>query len=190
MNVVTLGKSLGFIKQLTDISASTVAPVNTPPQKPAFIPDGDTSVYALPESEGVSSDMLCSYIEEIYNNRSINVQGLIVSRHGKTLLKMGFDSWDSDVWKCAFSQSKSVTSIAIGMLMEDGVLTPNTTVADIFGKKVPALYKSKFKEMTMLHLLNMSSGALFNELMCITTDNWVKGFFTTGSSFAPGEKFN
>ena len=190
MNVVTLGKALSFIKQLTDISASTVAPVNTPPQKPEFVPSEDDCVYASPESEGVSSDMLCDYIEEIYNNKSINIQGLIVSRHGKTLLKMGFDSWGSDVWKCAFSQSKSVTTIAVGMLMEDGIITPNTTIADIFGKKIPALYKSKFKDMTLLHLLNMSSGAIFNELMCITTDNWVKGFFTTGSSFVPGEKFN
>ena len=190
MNVVTLGKALGFIKQLTDTSAPTVAPVDTPPQKPEFIPGGDDCVYAVPETEGVPSELLCDYIEEIYNNKNINVQGLIVSRHGKTLLKTGFDAWESDVWKCAFSQSKSVTSIAVGMLMEDRLVTPNTTVADIFGKKVPALYKSKFKDMTLLHLLNMSSGAVFNELTCITTDNWVKGFFTTGSSFAPGEKFN
>ncbi len=190
MNVVTLGKALGFVKQLTDISSSTQAPVNTPAQKPAFVPGKDDCFYTSPESEGVSSDMLCNYIEEIYSNKSINVQELIVSRHGKTLLKIGFDAWDDNVWKCAFSQSKSVTSIAIGMLMEDGLVTVNTTLAEIFGKKIPALYKSKFKEMTLLHLLNMSSGAIFNELMCITTDNWVKGFFTTGSSFAPGEKFN
>ncbi len=190
MNVVTLGKALGFVKQLTDISAATEAPVNTPPQKPAFEPCGDDSVYAAPESEGISSDMLCDYIKEIYNNKTINIQSLIISRHGKTLLNIGFDAWENNIWKCTFSQSKSVTSIAVGMLMEDGVITPATTVADIFGKKIPALYKSKFKEMTLLHLLSMSSGAIFNELMCITTDNWIKGFFTTGSSFAPGEKFN
>ena len=190
MNVVTLGKALGFVKQLTDSSASTAAPVNTPPQKPAFVPSEDSSVYAVPEAEGISSDMLCDYINEIYNNKSINVQGLIVSRHGKTLLKIGFDAWDTEIWKCIFSQSKSITSIAIGMLMDDGVITPSTTVNEIFGKFIPALYKSRFKDMTLLNLLNMSSGAIFNELMCITTDNWVKGFFTTGFSFAPGEKFN
>ncbi len=190
MNVVSLGKSLNLIKQLTDISASTVPPVNTPPQKPAFVPSEDIYETAVPESEGVSSAMLCDYIKEIYNNKNINVHSLVVARHGKVLVNIGFDAWDSSVWRCVFSQSKSVTSIAVGMLFEDGLATPNSTLADVFGKRIPALYKSKAKELTLLHLLTMSSGAAFNELMCITTDNWLKGYFTTGFNFEPGEKFN
>ena len=190
MNVVSLGKAFNLIKQLTDTSAPTVAPVDTPPQKPAFA--GTEGVYesALPESEGIPSAMLCEYINEVYCNKNINIHNLVIARHGRVLVNIGFDAWDTSVWRCVFSQSKSITSIAVGMLLEDGLITLNTTLAQIFGKRVPALYKSKAKELTVFHLLTMSSGADFNELQCITTDNWLKGYFTSGFNFEPGEKFN
>ncbi|MBR6514572.1 MAG: serine hydrolase [Clostridia bacterium] len=190
MNVVTLGRSLGLLKQLTDSTAATSAIVQTQPQKPWFEGRASECEYTSPESVGISSDMLYSYITEIYNNKNINVQSIVISRKGRTVVKLGFDGWDADIWKCAFSQSKSITSLAVGMLMGDGLLTPNTTLADIFGKRVPALSKGRFKDMTVLHLLTMSTGALFNEFQCVATDNWIKGFFTSGFSFEPGAEFN
>ena len=190
MNVVTLGKSLGLLKQLTDPTQATEPIVVTPPQKPEFEPSADDSVYAIPESEGISSRMLAEYITEVYNNKSINVQDIIVARNGKNLLEIGFDARDTETWKCTFSQCKSITGLAVGMLIDDGVITESTTLADIFGKRIPALHKGKAKEITVLHLLTMSAGAVFNEAQCMTTDNWIKGFFTSGWHFDAGERFN
>ncbi len=190
MNVVTLGRSLSLLKQLTDTSEPTLPLIDTPPAKPFFEATPDTCRYASPESRGVSSSMLCDYIEEIYNDKDINIQSIIISRNGRTLLKLGFDAWEVDIWKCAFSQSKSVTTLAVGMLMEDGLVTPNTTLVEIFGKKIPALYKGKFKDTTLLHLLTMSTGIVFNEAQCMTGDNWIKEFFTSGSYFESGKSFN
>ncbi len=176
--------------QLADPSEATEPIVFTPPDKPEFKPSADDGSYDIPESEGVPSRLLAEYITEVYNNKTINVQSITVARHGKTLLKTGFDTWDADLWKCSFSQCKSITSLAIGMLIEDGLLTLSDNLADIFGKRIPVLHKAKAKEITVSHLLTMSTGAMFNEAQCMTTDNWIKGFFTSGWYFDAGEKFN
>jgi len=60
----------------------------------------------------------------------------------------------------SFSMAKSVTSILIGCALEDGLIT---SVHDPITKYLPELEKNGLGEVTIEHLLQMTSGIKFNE---------------------------
>lgn len=189
MNVVNLGKGFSLLKQLIDPTVSTQSVITTPPSKPEFTPQSIEKVITSPEASGIPSEHIEGYIKELYNNKEVGIQNLIITRNSKTIIEADFDCWNINVWKNTFSECKSITSLAIGMLLEDRVLTPSESLVDIFGKKVPPLVKGKFKDITVIHLLTMSTQVMFNEAECMTTENWIKGFFNSGSFSEMGKGF-
>lgn len=189
MNVINLGKGLGLIKQIIDPTVTTQPVIETPPQKPEFHGSYKKPELTPPEKAGIESEHILSYIRELYNNERVNIHSLVIVRGGKTLVETGFDCRDAGVWQNTFSECKSITSLAIGMLIEEGLLSLTDTLPEIFGKKISPLTKLKFKDITVMNLLNMSTQVMFNEAQCMTTDNWIKGFFNSGAFSEMGKGF-
>lgn len=189
MNIAALGKSIGLAKQLIDPTVVTRPITETKPQKPFF----DISVNKEPlfscEECGISSDIMINYLRELCTNGDINLQNLLIYRNGRLILELGVKCWRTDVPKNTFSQCKSITGLAIGILIDEGVLTLDTPMTEIFGKSITPIMRFKFKDVTVRHLLTMSSGVLFNEVECMTTDNWLKGCFNSGKFAESGKKF-
>ena len=94
-----------------------------------------------------------------------------------------------DHWNYTFSMCKSVTSLAIGMLIAEDKLHEDDLLVEYFGKGMSAFDRLRFKNITVKHLLMMSTGVAFNELGSVTVDDWVKGFFTSNIKFDAGSQF-
>jgi CubicO group peptidase (beta-lactamase class C family) len=71
-----------------------------------------------------------------------------------------FHGYDQNRWVPSFSMAKSVTSILIGCAIQDGFIQ---SVQDPVTRYVPELNKNGFDAVTLLHLLQMTSGLRFNE---------------------------
>ncbi|WP_140937740.1 serine hydrolase domain-containing protein [Sphingobacterium lumbrici] len=71
-----------------------------------------------------------------------------------------FRGYDQSSVVPSFSMAKSVTSILIGCALEDGLIG---SVDDPITKYIPELSKNGFNEVTIEHLLQMTSGLKFNE---------------------------
>lgn len=168
-------------------------------QKPPFPiekqPDLSTHFErSSPEKEGISSlalNKLLSSIDE--NNHKLSVHGITVIRHNKLIFESFFAPYLPHVPHMLYSLSKTFTGTAIGMLENEGILSLNEKVCDIFQDEMPKqfpLFSNPLKDMTIEHLLTMTSGSRFNELGSALDGDWVKRFLETSLKFEPGEQFS
>ncbi|GHU92896.1 penicillin-binding protein [Spirochaetia bacterium] len=101
---------------------------------------------------------LSSYIEAI-NRQKLKVEGIIVMQHGK---KIAEHRWIPEVPRIVYSLSKSFTSTAVGMVIDDGKLSLNDRVIDVLAGVIsnPAdsVQAARLKSLTLRHLLTMSRG--------------------------------
>ncbi len=191
MNLGSIGHTLGLILQITDTKTKTVSPMPPIPQKPRFTyQDVDQPfVRTSPERQGIPSSYLQSFLEEVEAKPEIKMQNLLILRGDKVLLECGYGANHTDIWKAMFSASKSITALAIGMLIAEKKLKESDLVAEILSDKISALDRLSFRDLTVRHLLTMTSGAFFNETTCISERDWQKCFFNSGLLSAPGKEF-
>ena len=192
MDISFQTKSLKLIRQIIDRQQSTTPIIPFVPQKPVAKLQ-NTGVYfprVKPESEGVSSKLLYDFLKELSDNPLLDMHTVSVIKNGKTLLAAEFGAYKRDYWHITYSLCKSITSLAIGMLIDDKVLSLNETVASIFPQKANLMTAAFQKKLTVENLLKMSSGVLFNEAGSVTETEWVKNFLESAATFEPGKVFS
>lgn len=144
---------------------------------------------AAPESVGIRSGYLQSFLEQAAADRGENLHSLTVLRHGKVIAACSFAPFDRTVWHVTHSLCKTVTGLCAGILIGDGLLSPDERVADIFPEKASPVARIRWRGLLVRHLLNMTSGASINELASVTQTDWVRGFLDSVPQFEPGESF-
>ncbi|GHT92693.1 hypothetical protein FACS1894140_5080 [Spirochaetia bacterium] len=101
---------------------------------------------------------LSSYIEAI-NRQKLKVEGIIVMQHGK---KIAEHRWIPEAPRIVYSLSKSFTSTAVGMLIDEGKLSLDDKVIEVLSGIVPnftdSVQAARLKSLTLRHLLTMSRG--------------------------------
>jgi len=162
-------------------------------QKPAFDPSIKSDpyfTYEVSEKVGVDSAHLSAFITDLVANETTQLHTLMIIRKKNIICSLPFFPYQMDHWNYTFSMCKSVTSLAIGMLIAEGKLHDDDLLVDYFGKGMSAFDRLRFKNVTVKHLLTMSSGVAFNELGSVTVEDWTKGFFTSNIKFDVGSKFD
>lgn len=160
------------------------------PQKPEFQFGGDTGTAlprVTPESVGVSSDTVNSFLKELSQEQTVNLHGILLSRNGKVFCDLDLGLYRGDVWHTTYSMCKSVVSLAIGMLFDEGRLSLDERVTDIL--ETGPINRLTKNGITVKDLLVMSSGVSFNELGAVTETQWKKCFFESVNKFDSGSKF-
>ena len=114
---------------------------------------------AAPESVGIRSGYLQSFLERAAADRGENLHSLTVLRHGKVIAACSFAPFDRTVWHVTHSLCKTVTGLCAGILIGDGLLSPDERVADIFPEKASPVARIRWRGLLVRHLLNMTSGA-------------------------------
>lgn len=143
---------------------------------------------SAPEKFGISSKRLFNMLCELENEPRANIHNLMVLCDGEVILECSRDGFGTNLWHLSHSMSKSVVSMLVGILIDEGKLTLESKVAELFPEFT---YKDKrFAKMTVEHLLNMTSGASFNEAGSVSETEWTEAFFASSLRFAPGAKFS
>lgn len=143
-----------------------------------------------PETVGVSSAYLQQFMEELANCNSIHIHGVMILRHGKIITEANFKPYSSEYRHMMFSLSKSITGMAVGMAVRDGLLSLDEKIVDIFPDRVSRLRSPRINSITVLHLLNMTSGVKFNEVGSIIEKDWVHAFLQSDCLYEPGAEFS
>ena len=130
-----------------------------------------------PEEQGIASGYIARFIEELWLDRSLNLHSITILRGNKIIFEAAFGDYLLNVPHVCYSLSKSITATAIGMLIAEGRLTVEDRLTDIFKDELTPLQISTHKKIKIRHLLNMTSGIVFNETGSVTETDWVKGFF-------------
>ena len=142
---------------------------------------------SVPEKFGISSKRLYAMLCELEGEPRANIHNLMVLVDGEVICECSRDGYDVNMWHLSHSMSKSVTSMVVGLLVEDGKLDVKERIVDIFPELT---YKDKrFPTITVEHLLTMQSGVSFNEAGSVTAEKWSEEFFASALKFNPGTKF-
>lgn len=136
-----------------------------------------------PEEVGIPSETIQRFFAEIAADDSLNMQSIQIYRNGKMISEAFFQDQDPKMWKTTFSACKSVVSLAIGFLYDEGKIHPDDKLSHFLSSRIPQL--SRAKDITVHQLLSMSSGSLFNEGAMLVERDWVKGFLS--GAFNPGK---
>lgn len=162
------------------------------PQKPAWSENEAEStplVRATPESQGISSDMLCDMLKDLRGRTEMDMHQFLMLRNGKVICECSFSPYQTGMWHISHSMCKSVTGMAVGLLISEGKLSLDDRVIDIFGKRKSFFGVLRQREITVRHLLTMTSNVAFNELGIFSGNEWTKGFLESGVHDVSGEVF-
>ena len=169
--------------QISDhVPDKPLAPVNVPIEQPF--------PRCKPEDKGVSTTAVRDFIYEVICDREIKLHGIMIIKDGSVIYELDTAGHNRRMRHVCHSLSKSVTSMAIGMLIDEGRLSLDDKVAKLLEKKVGPLSTLGYRTLTVRHLLNMTSGAGFAEVGTVVEKNWLKAYFESGVTFQPGKRFN
>ncbi len=140
-----------------------------------------------PRSLGVSERRLLALIEALEGERSANVHSLMVAVRGSVVLECSAPGYSVNMPHLSHSMSKVLTSLAIGLLVDEGKLSVGTPLLELFPGYTPR--DKRFYDITVKHLLTMSTGVRFSEAGVISEEEWTRAFFESEVSFAPGSRF-
>ena len=193
MNIFSMTQSAALAGKIFDAKKSTEPMVRFTSFKPAFSHmerrKGTSLAVATPESVGIPSSHIQAFIERIASDRTLNMHDILIVRDGKKIAEASFGAQRTDVWKHTFSACKSVVSLAIGMLVDDGVLTLDEKVVSLFPEDVGAIAKIRLRDLTVEDLLTMRSSVLFAEVDSATDGEWKKAFFASATQGEIGKTF-
>jgi len=113
-----------------------------------------------PETEKIPSQAILNFLKGC-NEKNLELHSMMLLKNGNVVFERWWAPYAPQYRHELYSLSKSFTSIAVGMAADEGLLTVDTMLGDIFTEEF-AQYGSKIddrvKRMTVKNLLTMSTG--------------------------------
>ncbi|MDY4139849.1 MAG: serine hydrolase [Eubacteriales bacterium] len=150
--------------------------------------EGDFS-FATPESLGIPSGTILDLLKDI-RSHSIPLHSFLVMRHGYVAAEGYCAPFTQDRKHRMYSVSKSVVSVAVGMLIDEGRLSLDSRIADFFPEYVADDTSDYLRKATIRHLLMM---ATCNEHTAYhwNDQDFVRAFFQNSETkHMPGAAFS
>lgn len=186
---------VAVVEMITDMilgKTEGVSRVDFTPQKiifPEDLPYEQAFERATPESQGISSKRLLMLIRELNDSEYTDMHHLMILKGGKVICECSFAPYRSGMWHITHSMCKSITGMAVGMLIEEGQLSLDENIYKIFEQRMNPLAKIFRSEVTVEHLLTMTSGVSFNESGIISGNDWLESYLNAPVIGTPGTKF-
>ena len=142
-----------------------------------------------PESVGVPSAAVQALLDEWYRY-GIEMHGFMLMRHGKVYAEGSWAPYQPNVPHIMFSFSKSFTSTAIGFAVQEGILSLDEKLVDLFPDKIPENPSENLKKAAIRHLLMMGCGHE-TEIpnLGIGDADWITSFLYHPFVYEPGTHF-
>ncbi len=185
-------KRITMLKRLLDINNSRHGLVPPNFGKPSIDKPLEKTKLSFNElaCQNISPHHIASFLEELSSEESLNLHNLIIAKDEKILFKAYFGANREGVWKSTFSACKSVVSIAIGMLVDEGKLTLDMTLGDIFSNEMRSFLMARTKNITVYDLLTMKTGiTVLEETGAMNESELFKAYLSTPPSYEHGKRF-
>lgn len=145
---------------------------------------------STPEAQGLSSSAILGFLEAA-KAQNLELHSLMLLRHGHVISEGWWKPYAPEIPHMLFSLSKSFTSSAIGLLVDQGKLSVDDAVISFFPNDLPTTISPNLKAMKIKHLLTMASGHSDDptNLGIHTSQNWVKTILEQPVEFEPGTHF-
>jgi len=111
----------------------------------------------VPEEQGVSSRAILDWIDSVESNVDA-LHSFVLVRHGKIIAEGWWCPYEKDRPHMLYSLSKSFTSTAVGIAVDEGRFSLDDKVVSFFPDKAPAQPSENMARMRVRDLLCMGSG--------------------------------
>ena len=144
---------------------------------------------SAPELQGISSTTIQTFVKTIEQNIQ-HLHSFMLLRHGTIVAESWWYPYQSTLPHMLFSLSKSFTSTAVGLAVEEGRLTVNDPILKFFPEDAPKKISKNLAAMQVRHLLSMSTGHHQDSTdRTMSGRNPFKAFLTMPVKHIPGTYF-
>lgn len=158
------------------------------PQKTVLMQrDRQPLPHGTPEAHGISSLAITQLLRALEVEPRANLHSIVVVKDGVVIAEASAPEYSATLPHLSHSMSKSVTGMLINTLIDRGELKLDTRITDLFPEITPR--EERFYDLTVAHLLTMSSGVVFAEVGSVSENEWTRAYFESEMAFAPGEEF-
>jgi CubicO group peptidase (beta-lactamase class C family) len=141
-----------------------------------------------PEEAGIPSGAVTALLERL-DSRRIRMNSLMVLRRGRIAAEGYWKPFDREKRHRMYSVSKSMMSVAIGILVTEGKLSLGDRVAGFFPDKLPEKLHPYIADATVRDLLMMATPHETSTYKLVPGD-WVSSFFSCPPSHPAGTVFS
>jgi CubicO group peptidase (beta-lactamase class C family) len=146
---------------------------------------------STPAAQGMSSRSIGALLDW-FEERAVEGHSIMVVRHGHVVAEGWWTPYSADRPTLLYSVTKSFTSIAVGLVISDGLLALDDRMVDVLPDHVPDDVSEQGRRITVHHLLSMTVGHGTDSL----TEAWerepgdlVKGFLRVPFPEVEGNRF-
>lgn len=146
---------------------------------------------ASPESQGIASAAILEFVQAL-DSQLHEIHSFMLLRHGYVVAEGWWSPYSAEHPHTLFSLSKSFTSTAVGLAINEGYFSLDDPVISFFPAEAPAELNDQLAAMQVRHLLSMSTGQeadTWAYMVDRPDGNWIKGFFEVPVRHAPGTYF-
>ena len=135
----------------------------------------------------ISTAEICHFITECESNENINLINLAVLQGNDVIAEFCKKPYKKSSKQLLFSMTKSFTSLAIGIAIDQGLLSLDDYVISFFHYDLPVEPHPNLMKMKVRHLLTMTSGIHNNTYPeLFPQSNWIKAFLSQDFPHEPG----
>lgn len=140
----------------------------------------------VPEQHGIASQAISRFIAKL--DRLQEIHSVMILRHGHVIAEGSWSPYQPETAHILFSLSKSFTSTAVGLAIDEGFFGLDDRVVAFFAAELPSEPSANLQAMRVRDLLTMSSGHATDPLDHNET-NWIKAILAAPIEHEPGTQF-
>lgn len=146
---------------------------------------------STPEAEGLPSPAILAFIDAA-EAADVHPHSLMISRHGRVVAEGWWAPYAAERRHMLFSLTKSFTSTACGLAVDEGRLSVDDPVLSFFPEFAPDTISPNLAAMRVADLLTMTTGHAEEPAGWMFEHGerqWTKGFLAYPVEFEPGTHF-
>ncbi len=151
---------------------------------------------STPEEQGIASKAMLNFLEALEKETQLKtgheLHSIMILRHGYVVCEGWWAPYRKSVPHKLFSLSKSFTSTAVGLAVQEGIIGLEDSVMSFFPEAAPEIIGENLAAMNIRHLLTMSAGHSKDTLEALYESgdgNWVRAFLALPVENKPGTHF-
>ena len=141
-----------------------------------------------PESAGFKSEDVAECIRAI-QHKNTHMHSFIAARDGKIFAECYWDPFSRELVHSNHSLGKSYTCTAILFLIQDGLLSEEDLIVDLFREDIESRGITPDENMKKMRLRDVMAMATGMERMPMIADDWIGNFLSAPVKYEPGTRF-
>ena len=144
---------------------------------------------STPAEQGVDPQAVLDFMQALNAVPETELHHVMIARHGHVIAELHTAPFTATDGHTLYSESKTFTSMAVGIAVAENRLRLTDRVAAFFPEKLPDTISDNLSKMTVRDLLLMTSGITPDWDMRNFQSDWLSGWLGKPVVKAPGESF-